>query len=256
MRSEPAGDFDYEKSGDHYSLIRRPEPRFANKIREALSGASTLINVGAGSGSYEPSDMVVTAVEPSASMRAQRPAHLAPAVDAVAEALPFADKSFDAALATVTIHQWRDLGLGLGELRRVTRGPIVIMTFDPEALRGFWLSDYAPALMRYEAGRMPAIEHVVELLNEPVRSFALPIPLDCADGFAEAYYGRPEAFLDERVRRSQSAWGFISAQEESDCVDQLRTSLDSGEWDERFGHLRTQSEYVGALRLIVAHAEN
>ena len=251
MRGAPAGDFDYEADGAHYSAIRRPEPRFARKIRDALGDASTLINVGAGAGSYAPEDLSVTAVEPSASMRSQRPAHLAPALDAVAEDLPFPDQAFDAALASVTVHQWSDLGGGLAELRRVTRGPVVIMTFDPVSLREFWLGEYAPAMMERESGRMPDLGELAAQLGGNVRIDELPIPADCSDGFAEAYFGRPEAFLDARVRKSQSAWGFIDAEEEHRSVERLRAALEDGSWDHRFLGLRSVSEYPGSLRLVV-----
>jgi SAM-dependent methyltransferase len=252
MRVVPAGDFDYEQDGTHYSAIRRPEPRFARAIREALGDATTLINVGAGAGSYEPEDLEVTAVEPSASMRSQRPPHLAPALDAVAEDLPFPDQTFDAALASVTIHQWSDLAGGLAEVRRVTRGPVVIMTFDPVSLRKFWLAEYAPEMMERESGRMPALGEVTALLGGSVQIEELPIPADCADGFAEAYFGRPEAFLDTRVRRSQSAWGFIDDDEERGSVERLAAALEDGSWDRRFGELRSAAEYSGSLRLVVA----
>jgi hypothetical protein len=211
-----------------------------------------VINVGAGAGSYEPEDLSVTPVEPSASMRSQRPPHLAPALDAVAEDLPFPDESFDAALATVTVHQWADLGRGLAELRRVTRGPVVIMTFDPVPLREFWLAEYAPEMMERESGRMPDLGELAAHLAGDVRIDELPIPADCADGFAEAYFGRPEAFLDARVRRSQSAWGFIDSDEERRSVERLRTALADGTWDRRYGGLRSASEYPGSLRLVVA----
>jgi ubiquinone/menaquinone biosynthesis C-methylase UbiE len=141
MRARAAGDFDYEAGGSGYAVQRRTDPRIAALVHEALSDAATVINVGAGAGSYEPEDRDVTAVEPSASMRGQRPAHLAPAVDAVAGDLPFADDSFDAAMATITIHQWPDPDQGLRELRRVSRGPVVVLTFDGDALQKFWLAE-------------------------------------------------------------------------------------------------------------------
>jgi SAM-dependent methyltransferase len=251
VRDVPAGDFDYERDSAHYSVIRQPEPRFARKIREALGEASSLVNVGAGAGSYEPDDMTVTPVEPSASMREQRPPHLARALDATAEDLPFPDDAFDAALASVTVHQWSDLDRGLAELRRVTTGPVVIMTFDPVPLRSFWLAEYAPAMMDRESGRMPELDRLATALGGDVRIDELPVPADCADGFAEAYFGRPEAFLDARVRRSQSAWGFIDSDEEHRSVERLRTALGDGSWDRRFGGLRSASEYPGSLRLVV-----
>lgn len=255
MGREPAGDFDYERGGHLYSTIRRPEPRFAERIRAAFGDSTTLVNVGAGAGSYEPAEMSVTPVEPSASMRSQRPAHLAPAVDAVAEALPFPDRSFDAALASVTVHQWRDLDRGLAEVRRVTRGPVVIMTFDPDMLRAFWLAEYAPEVMQQESGRMPSLDLIATRLGGTVRAEALPIPADCADGFAEAYFGRPEAFLDERVRKSQSAWGFIDPATERRSVEALRRALDDGSWDARFAGLRAAPEYWGSLRLVISEPD-
>jgi SAM-dependent methyltransferase len=252
MRGEPAGDFDYERYGQHYSSVRRPDPHIAAAVRRALGEADSLINVGAGAGSYEPDDIEVTAVEPSASMRSQRPPHLVTALDAVAEDLPFPDDAFAAALASVTIHQWPDLDRGLSEIRRVTRGPVIILTFEPIALGEFWLAEYAPELMECESARMPPIDRVLASLGGRASVDLVPLTADCTDGFAEAFFGRPEAFLDERVRRSQSAWGFIGPKIEERSVGALRTALDDGSWDRRHGGLRTLAEYPGSLRLIAA----
>jgi len=142
-----AGDANYGAIGTGYARFRQPDPRIAAFIHQALGTAETVLNVGAGAGSYEPTDRSVTAVEPSASMRAQRPPHLPAAIDAAAERLPFPDRSFDAAMATFTIHQWADLGKGLAELRRVTRGPIALLTCDPALLDRFWLNAYAPEVI-------------------------------------------------------------------------------------------------------------
>ncbi|MGD0882282.1 MAG: class I SAM-dependent methyltransferase [Acidimicrobiales bacterium] len=253
MRPEPAGDVDYEADGSGYAEVRRPEPRFEAAVRLALGGARTLVNVGAGAGSYEPADMEVTPVEPSAAMRAQRPPSLAPAVDATAEDLPFADGAFDAALASVTIHQWRDLERGLAEVRRVTRGPVVILTFDPVALHRFWLTGYAPDMMAHECGRMPPLDRVVDGLGGRSTVDELPIPFACSDGFVEAFFGRPESLLDGRVRRAQSAWSFVGRASEQRAVDRLAEALDTGEWDAAHGGLRRAAEYHGALRLVTAH---
>ena len=249
----PAGDFDYERGGAGYALRRRPDPVIATLVRQALGDARTLVNVGAGAGSYEPHDLVVTAVEPSAMMRSQRHADR-PAIDAVAEYLPFGDDSFDAAMASVTVHQWTDQDAGLLELRRVSRGPVVILTFDPEAIEVFWLAHYAPELMEAERRRYPTIEHITDILGGRSEVTEVRIPHDCVDGFTEAYYARPEAFLDDDVRHSQSAWGFISEEEATASVAALRRDLSSGEWDRHFGHLRDQPFYVGSLRLIVNRA--
>jgi hypothetical protein len=155
-------------------------------------------------------------------------------------------------MATVTLHQWNDLERGLRELRRVSRGPVVILTFDGEALDAFWLARYVPELMMAERRRYPAIGHIREVLGGSSVVMAIPIPIDCLDGFTEAYYARPEAFLDEDVRRSQSAWGFIGSDTVERSMDRLRGDLESGLWDEQYGSLRTQPEFMGSLRLIIS----
>ena len=246
----PAGDFDYERGGAGYALRRRPDPTIAALVRHAIGDARTLVNVGAGAGSYEPDDLEVTAVEPSAMMRSQRPPDR-PAIDAVAEHLPFGDETFDAAMASVTVHQWSDQDAGLLELRRVSRGPVVILTFDPEALDRFWLVHYAPELTEADGQCYPTIGHIRDVLGGHSELTEVRIPHDCVDGFTEAYYARPEAFLDDAVRRSQSTWGFVSEAEATASVAALRRDLSSGEWDRRFGDLRNQPFYVGSLRLIV-----
>lgn len=246
-----AGDADYGRIGVGYARYRRPEPRIAARILEALGDARSVLNVGAGAGSYEPQDRAVTAVEPSASMRAQRPARLPAAIDAVAEDLPFADGTFDAAMATFSVHQWRDLGRGLSELRRVTRGPVVILSCDPDELGRFWLADYAPEVITVESLRYPSIARLSESLGGAVRIEGVPIPLACTDGFGEAYYGRPEAFLDPGARSANSAWSFVAAETADHYVQRLAADLESGEWDRRFGELRSQPEFDGSLRLIV-----
>jgi SAM-dependent methyltransferase len=248
-RERPAGDFDYEAGGEGYATVRRTDPRIAAYVHAALGDARTVLNVGAGAGSYEPQDRYVVAVEPSAAMRAQRSS---PAVDATAEQLPFDDDSFDAVMATVTIHQWADGDAGLRELRRVSRGPVVILTFDGPAIAGFWLNDYVPEVIEAEARRYPALDHIASVLGGDVTVTTVPVALDCVDGFAEAFYGRPEALLDAAVRRSQSAWGLVPEEAIERGLRRLRSALDSGEWDERFGHLRTQPEFTGALRLLVS----
>lgn len=251
-RERPAGDYDYEAGGTGYAAHRRPDPRIEALVHSALGDAKTVVNVGAGAGSYEPSDREVTAVEPSASMRAQRPPHLTVALDAVAEALPFPDGSFDAAMASVTIHQWTDTDQGLRELRRVSRGPVVVLTFDGDALDWFWLSDYAPELVEVEARRYPKIDHICEVLGGRATVTRVPIPIDCTDGFGEAFYARPERFLDPAVRQSQSAWGFVRPEATERSVQRLRADLESGEWERKYGEFRRLPEFVGSLRLIRA----
>jgi SAM-dependent methyltransferase len=246
-----AGDVDYELAGAGYATRRRTDPRIAALVHDALGPARTVLNVGAGAGSYEPDDRYVVALEPSAAMRAQRPAHAVPAVDGVAGHLPFDDGSFDASMAMVTVHQWPDLGAGLREMRRVTRGPVVVLTFDGDALDRLWLADYVPELIEAERRRYPASDVIGDLLGAGASVRAVPVPRDCLDGFTEAYFARPEAFLEQDTRRSQSAWGFVDDGVEDRFVARLRADLDTGVWDQRYGPLRAQEVFEGALRLVV-----
>lgn len=246
-----AGDADYGVIGQDYARHRRPDPRIADAVTAALGEARTLVNVGAGAGSYEPTTLEVTAVEPSAAMRAQRPASLSPAVDATAEALPFPDRSFDAGLASFTVHQWGDLAVGLRELRRVVRGPVVVLTCDPTALHRSWLAEYAPEVIRVEATRYPPLDAIADGLGGTVDVRHVPIPLACTDGFSEAYYGRPEALLDPGARRANSAWSFVDPSVADRFERDLRRDLERGAWDARHGHLREAPAFDGSLRLVV-----
>jgi SAM-dependent methyltransferase len=247
------GDVDYQGRGQDYATRRRADPRIATQVHRGLGGARTVLNVGAGTGSYEPADRYVLAVEPSPAMRAQRPAHLAPAIAAVAEHLPLDDRSVDAALASLTVHQWSDPAAGLAELRRVARGPVVILTFDPAALDRFWLADYAPELIEVERHRYPSIEAICSVLGDPTDVRPIPVPIDCRDGFTEAYYARPERLLDLGVRRVQSAWAFVGPGVERRFVAALGADLTSGTWDRRYRAWRSQPQFDGSLRLIVGH---
>lgn len=248
----PAGDFDYDTHGAGYTRHRRPDPRIAARVLEALGDSRTVLNVGAGAGSYEPADRYVAAVEPSAQMRALRPRDAAPAIDAVAEQLPFDDGAFDAAMAMITVHQWPDQERGLRELRRVTRGPVVVLTFDGDLLDRFWLAAYAPELIAAERKRYPAIDTIAQTLGGTCTVSHVAIPADCTDGFTEAYFARPEAFLDDSVRAGQSAWGFITAEEQTTTVANLGRDLESGAWDATHRHLRDRSTYTGSLVLVVS----
>ncbi|GAB3560680.1 class I SAM-dependent methyltransferase [Spelaeicoccus albus] len=247
-----AGDADYGPIGQAYAGYRRPDPEIAVAIETALGDARAVLNVGAGTGSYEPPDRTVTAVEPSAAMRAHRPAELPKAVDATAENLPFADDSFDAAMSTFSVHQWQDLGAGLAELRRVTRGPVVILTCDPTRLDQFWLADYAPEVIDTEARRYPSLSRLADGLGGRTTSTIVPIPLACTDGFNEAYYGRPEGLLDARARLSCSAWSFVGPDVHERFAAELQRDLEAGVWDERHNGLRRQAHFDGSLVLVVA----
>lgn len=210
--------------------------------------------MGAGAGSYEPADRYVLAVEPSAAMRARRASTRAvPAVDAVAESLPFDDASIEAAMAIFTVHQWPDPARGLAELRRVTRGPVVVMTLDVEAPNDFWLGEYVPERRAVERDRFPTLSDIRAALGGSSTVTPVPIPLECTDGFIEAFYGRPEALLDPEVRAVQSGWQFIADDVVATGLRRLSDDLDTGRWDARHGHLRSQPTYTGPLVLITAN---
>ncbi|MBV6700156.1 class I SAM-dependent methyltransferase [Kitasatospora aureofaciens] len=252
MADGSAGDADYGTIGGSYASYRQPEPRIAALIEQALAGARTVVNVGAGAGSYESAAFDVTPVEPSASMRAQRPAHLPEAIDGVAENLPFADDTFDAAMTTFSVHQWSDVKAGLREMRRVARGPVVVLTCDPDLVRDFWLHEYAPLVLDTEARRYPSIRDITEALGGRADVTTVPIPADCVDGFNEAYYARPELLLDPAARQSCSAWSFVEPDLARQYTERLAQDLADGTWDERYGHLRRQSHLNGSLVLIRA----
>lgn len=243
---------DYETHGKGYSRGRRADPRIEARIHAALGDARTVVNVGAGTGSYEPRDRWLLAVEPSATMRAQRSPDAAPCIDASAEALPLDDDSVDAAMACVTIHHWTDRAAGLAELRRVARGPVVVFTFDLSTLIE-WQRDYFAPLIEIDAPRFGTPEEVAAELGGNVRIETIPTPADCADGFFEAYWNRPETMLDPLVRDTQSIWELVDGEEEARIVDRLATDLASGKWDADHGALRGQDSYEGSLRLVISN---
>lgn len=243
---------DYDSTGHTYSGYRKTDPRIAELVKNALGNAKSVINVGAGAGSYEPEDRYVAAVEPSFVMRSQRRANnKVPAVNAKSDNLPFDDNSFDASMAMLTIHHWDDLQKGIEEMKRVSKERIVIMTYDPDELKKFWNIHYFPELIEIENARYPKLELIKNYLDSNCEIIPVPIPLDCADGFQEAYYGRPEEFLKKEVRNSQSAWKFLPEGMEDILVKRLEADLISGEWDKKFGHNRKDPFLNGALRLIV-----
>lgn len=244
---------DYEQRGLTYARHRRADPRIAARIHAALGDAQTVLNVGAGAGSYEPTDRWVLAVEPSATMRAQRPPDAAPVICARAEALPFDDDAVDAAMACVTIHHWESPEAGLSELRRVARGPVVVLTFDLDALPA-WQLDFLAEGVAIELRRFPAIEDVAAALGGRTRVERIATPGDCADGFFEAFWRRPEELLDPGVRSGQSMWALLEPGVEERIVDRLSAALQSGAWDAEHGHLRELGSYDGALRLVVSEA--
>lgn len=237
----------YDVVGVNYAELRKPDPRIARRIAEALGPARSVLNVGAGTGSYEPADRAVTAIEPSAEMIRKRKPGAAAAIQASAGDLPFADKSFDASMAILTIHHWPDKAAGLAEMRRVTRGRIVLLTFDP-AHRP-WLTDYLPELAALDAAQMPRMSDYEAWLG-PVRITPVLVPHDCSDGLLYAYWRRPAAYLDPFIRSGSSSFWAIGNVDAG--LARLRADLDSGAWARRYAEIVASDEYDAGYRLVVA----
>jgi SAM-dependent methyltransferase len=242
----------YDLIGRSYDRHRHPDPRIAARIDAALAGAGSIVNVGAGTGSYEPAGRRVVAVEPSRVMIAQRPRGAAPVVCAVAEALPFADGSFDVATAILTVHHWTDFRQGLGEMRRVARRRVVVLTWDRERFHeAFWfVRDYLPEVAHAERG-LAALAEITAVLGACAVQ-AVPIPHDCTDGFFGAYWRRPEAYLDPETRAAISGLARVGEAVVRPAVARLAADLASGAWARRYGHLRASAEIDLGYRLVVA----
>lgn len=223
----------YDTIGVDYANLRQPDPRIAAQLEAALGDARTVLNVGAGAGSYEPASSDVVALEPSAEMIAQRPAGAAPAVQGQAEALPFADGSFDAVMAVLTIHHWTDQAKGLAEMRRVARRRVVVLTYDP-GFRGQWQTEYWPGLIGLDDGVMPPMAFFAQHLGQ-VEIAPVMVPHDCSDGFLYAYWRRPHAYLDPAIRKGSSGFWMIEGVEEG--AQRLAADLSSDAWSERNGSL-------------------
>jgi SAM-dependent methyltransferase len=240
----------YDRIGIGYSAVRRPEPRIAERLEAALGDARTVLNVGAGSGSYEPAGREVTAVEPSRTMIEQRPPGAAPVVQAFAEELPFGDGSFEAAMAIITIQHWSDVPAGMAEMARVARRRVVVLSLDSGPLNDLWLMrEYFPRSLDFHT--MPPIDEVVGQLPDASVE-VVPIPRRCADGFMCALWDRPEMHLDPAVRRASSVWHQMPEDEVERGLAKLQADLESGRWDERHGHLREAPELDVGLRLVKA----
>jgi SAM-dependent methyltransferase len=242
----------YDQIGASYARTRTADPRIAARIYAALGPARTVVNVGAGTGSYEPTDRAVVAVEPSITMIEQRPAAAAPAVRAVAEALPFGDSTFDAATAVLTMHHWSDVGRGLDELRRVARRQVLFF-FEPSFANDAWIVfDYFPEMLELESERnAPGIADIEQHLD--VHEVApVPVPADCVDGFAGCFWNRPEAYLDPEVQEGMSCFAQMPSEVRSRGMNRLRVEIESGEWDRKYGSLRALPECDLGYRVLVA----
>jgi SAM-dependent methyltransferase len=237
----------YDVIGRNYAELRKPDPRIAAAILEALGQATTVLNVGAGTGSYEPVDRQVTAVEPSLEMIRKRSSSAAKVIQATADDLPFDDDAFDAAMAILTVHHWPDKEAGLHEMRRVTRGRIVLLTFDPS--RRPWLTDYLPELVRLDEKQLPAMSDYERWLG-PVQITPVRIPHDCSDGFLYAYWRRPTAYLDPKIRSGSSSFWALDNVEPG--LSMRKQDIETGEWQRRYAELLTLDAYDAGYRLVVA----
>jgi ubiquinone/menaquinone biosynthesis C-methylase UbiE len=240
----------YDELGLNYADFRRADPRIEAKVWAALGDARSVVNVGAGTGSYEPRDREVIAVEPSPLMIAKRPPGAAPALKGVAEALPLDDRSVDAAMAILTIHHWSDLEAGLDEMRRVARKRIVLLTIDAAKNSEIWtLAEYFPEAMALEEEVMPSIASLEASLPGAIIE-TVPMPSRCRDEFTSALWDRPELFLEPATLRASSLWHRLDPELIARGQERLRADLASGRWDEKHGHLRTLPELDIGTRLI------
>ncbi len=235
----------YDEIGTRYRDRRAADPSIFSLLRAQLGTADSVLNIGAGTGSYEPLDRHVVAVEPSAVMIAQRAKHAAPAVQAVAEALPFADTTFDVAMGVLTVHHWTDWEQGLKEAARVAGGNVLLLTWVGFR-QDFWLADYFPEIARLDKPRFPAIEEYQSVLG-PIESTVVPIPHDCSDGFMCAYWRRPEAYLDAGVRSGISTFSMM--QDPTPALKRLEHDLASGKWREQYGDLLSLDSFDYGYRI-------
>ncbi len=249
----------YDRIGRRYGEHRRADPSIARQIDEALGDARSVLNVGAGTGSYEPDDREVTAVEPSTAMIAQRPGGAAPVVRAGAEALPFEDRSFDVAMAINSDHHWADRAAGLREMARVARHRVLLLNADPSLAERFWLTrEYLPGFLSLIPGPYRSPGHWERELRESLGALEIqpvPIPHDCRDGFYQAYWRRPEAYLERGVRESISVFHRLSPPEVSIAVERLARDLGDGTWERANADLLDRAELDIDLRLVVARRD-
>jgi len=243
----------YDRIGTHYARERQTDPRLARPLHEAL-GTGRLLNVGAGTGSYEPTDRPVVALDSSAVMIAQRPTSAAPVVQGVAEALPFGDRSFDVVMSILSVHHWTDPAVGLGELARVAPRRVVL-TFDPEVHGFTWLMDYLPETKEPGRPQAPSIAEITDRI-EGVAVIVLPVPWDCVDGMTVAYWRRPEAYLDHRTHAGSSWLRQIDKAVLRSGLDKLESDLRDGRWQERYGHLLDLEEIDCGLRIVIGQASD
>jgi SAM-dependent methyltransferase len=243
----------YDQTGVSYSQTRRPDPRIAAAIGRALAGFASVANIGAGTGSYEPAQTVV-AIEPSRVMIRQRPTGTAPAVQAAAEALPLRTGAVEAALAVLTVHHWTDIAGGVSEMLRVARRRAIILTWDHDVIKDFWLlRDYVPAAAETDARLAVPINDLISLLGrDTVSVVTLPVPHDCVDGFGGAYWRRPHAYLDDTVQRGMSLFSMTPEDQLEEGLTRLRLDLSTGQWQRRHADLLDKPELDLGYRLLIS----
>jgi SAM-dependent methyltransferase len=243
----------YDEIGVGYTTNRCADHRIEQQILNALGNAQSIVNVGAGTGAYEPGDRDVLAVEPSAVMRAQRPPDAARCIDACAESLPLPDDSFDAAMALLSLHHWSDWRAGVRELRRVARERVVILTYDPAHPARSWLMrDYLPELAQLDVERFPPIDEQAAATGEATTVEAVPLPHDCRDGFLGAYWRRPHAYLDPEIRAGISTFHLPGAESLLGGLDRLAEDLESGRWARHYHDILDCKELDVGHRLLTA----
>jgi len=241
----------YDEIGVGYANTRLPDPRISAQIKEAIGRPYSLLNVGAGTGSYEPDDLAVVALEPSSEMIRQRPRGSGPVVQGVAEALPFSDNRFEVVTAFLTLHHWTDRDAGIAEIKRVARNRLVIFTWVPDLVHNSWLvSDYIPENLDLDLPRFPPEREVLDLFPK-AEIIPVPIPHDCQDGFMEAYWRRPWAYLAPETARGISTFNQLPKSVLERGLAKLERDLESGEWDRRYGHLLEKPDLDLGYRLLV-----
>jgi SAM-dependent methyltransferase len=248
------GDPIYDRIGGGYASTRREDPRLRARIEVSLGNARTVLNVGAGAGNYEPRDRHVVAIEPSDVMAAQRPPGLAPALRCTADALPLRDASVDAAMAVLTVHHWGEgQERGVRELRRVARGPVVIVTCDPEVSGTMWLmAEYLPEVDRLDRRIFPSMDVLSGWLGQGTRVEVVPVPRDTPDWTLMSFWAHPERVLDEAARNATSGFARMPPAVVERVVEAVRRDLADGSWDRRHGHLRGLAEHDAGMRLVVS----
>jgi SAM-dependent methyltransferase len=247
MADEPR----YDRIGIGYSATRRPDPRIEWFIRDALGDSCSVVNVGAGAGSYEPDDRAVVGVEPSLTMASQRSSEAGPVIRAIAEHLPFSQGAFDAAMAVLTVHHWPDPDTGLRELRRVAAGPVVVFTFDHRVHSRQWLvTDYLPQMAELDRS-VPSPEAIAQALGGGTVT-VVPVPADCLDGFLHAFWARPDAYLDPAVRASISGFALLPPEMVTEAMVRLGDDLSTGRWHDRHSDLLGGNAIDTGYRLVVS----